>query len=330
MGKVQIAFACVPYDRVMAIMNGSIVPDGIDLNFMPLQAEEIFWRQLRHTEFDVSEVSLSSYIMARSGGDDRLIAIPVFTSRSFRHASIYINANKGINTPQDLRGKIIGVPEYQITAALWLRGLFQHEYGLHPREIIWRRAGVETPGRVEKVTLKLPEDIDYAPAPAGKSLSGMLETGEIDAMFTGRAPSCFDRRSPNVKRLFEDYLQVEKEYFQKTGLFPIMHTICIKREIYNKYPWVAMSLFKALKQAKDQALENLQNAVVLYSSLPWLLYEAERTREIMGEDWWPYGIEPNRKTVETMCQYSYEQGLSKKLMSVEDLFAPETFDEFKV
>ena len=269
-------------------------------------------------------------ILARSRGDERFVAIPVFTSRSFRHSCVFINTNKGIKTPQDLKGKVVGVPEYQITACLWIRGIFQHEYGVHPRDIVWRSGGEETPGRVEKLKITLPSDIDYGSIPADRTLSEMLDSGDLDAVFVARAPSCYDRRSPNVKRLFDDYIQVEKDYFNKTGIFPIMHTVCIRREIYNQYPWVAMSLYKALKAAKNQIVTNLQNTVALYATLPWLVYEAERTREIMGVDWWPYGIEPNRKTLEAMCQYSFEQGLSEKLVTVEDLFASETFDEFKI
>jgi 4,5-dihydroxyphthalate decarboxylase len=243
---------------------------------------------------------------------------------------VYVNTKKGIQKPEDLRGKTIGVPEYQMTAALWLRGLFQHEYGVHPRDVKWRSGGQETPGREEKLTLKLPPDIDYKPIPKDKTLSQMLDAGEIDAMFTALAPSCFVKGSPNVKRLWENYKDVEAEYYQKTGIFPIMHTIAIKRSVYKENPWVAQSLYKALVASKNVALKNLQLTGTLQAALPWLVPEVERTRKIMGDDWWPYGIEKNRKTIEAMCQYSYEQGLAEKLMKIEDLFAPETFTEFKI
>lgn len=330
MGKLRVSFACSPYDRLRAIMDGTVVPEGIDLNFIPLDVEETFWRQLRHNEFDASEMSLSSYTMARARGDDRFIAIPVFTSRFFRHSCVYINSQKGITTPQDLKGKIVGVPEYQMTAALWLRGIFQHEYGVHPKDIHWRSGGEETPGRVEKLKIKLPPDVGYQPIPMDRTLSDMLDKGEIDALFTARQPSCFLNGSPNVKRLFENYPEVEKDYYNKTGIFPIMHTICIKRDVYEQNPWIAMSLFKALKAAKDIVIQNFKRTEALFATLPWLVFEAERTRKIMGEDWWPYGIDENRKTIEALCEYSYEQGLSEKKMTIEELFAPETFDEFKV
>jgi 4,5-dihydroxyphthalate decarboxylase len=301
----------------------------VELNFLPLEIEETFWRQLRYQEFDGSEISFSSHILARSRGDERFIALPVFTSRIFRHAAVYINTGKGIQKPEDLKGKIVGVPEYQMTAALWLRGLFQHEYGVHPRDIKWRSGGLEMPGREEKLALKLPPDIDLAPIPRGKTLSQMLDAGEIDALFTASAPSSFTKGSPNVKRLWEEYKDVEGAYYRKTGIFPIMHAVALKRSVYKENPWVAQSLYKALLASKNVALKNLQLSGTLHVALPWLLPEVERTRKIMGDDWWPYGIDKNRKTIEAMCQYSYEQGLSEKLMKIEDLFAPETFTEFK-
>jgi 4,5-dihydroxyphthalate decarboxylase len=327
--KLKINFACSPYDRTRALLDGTVVPEGIDLNFIPLEVEETFFRQFRHGEFEVSEVSLSSYTLSRARGDNRFIAIPVFTSRFFRHSCVYINANKGIKTPQDLKGKIVGVPEYQMTAPLWLRGIFQHEYGVHPRDIHWRVGGLEEVGRIEKLKITLPSDVDCQPIPADKTISQMLETGEIDALFTARIPSTFFT-SRNVKRLFENYSEVEAEYFKKTGIFPIMHCIAIRRDVYDANPWIAMSLFKALQTAKDIVMKSFNNTSALYSTLPWQMSEVERTQAIMGEDWWPYGIAPNRKALEAICQYSYEQGLSEKLMTIEELFAKETFDMFKI
>ncbi|HSH71184.1 MAG TPA: hypothetical protein VK997_14780 [Deferrisomatales bacterium] len=330
MSRLRFTFACSAYDRMHALMDGTIVPEGMDFNFIPMEVEETFWRQLRHQEFDGCEMSLSSYTMTRSRGDDRFIAIPVFTSRFFRHSCVYVNAHSGIRKPEDLRGKTIGVPEYQMTAALWLRGIFQHEYGVHPREVHWRTGGEEVAGRVEKLKLQLPADVDCQPIPRDKTLSKMLDDGEIDGLFTARAPSCFARNSPNVARLFQDYAEVEKAYYRKTAIFPIMHCVVIKRAIYEANPWVAMSLYKACRTAKDSTLAKLQLSVALHATLPWLIPEVEQTKAIMGEDWWPYGVQENRKTLEALCQYSFEQGLSARLMGIEELFAPETFDEFKI
>jgi 4,5-dihydroxyphthalate decarboxylase len=330
MGKLRFTFACNTYDRVFALIDGTVIPEGMDFNFIPLEPEEIFWRQLKHQEWDASEMSLSSYIMARSRGDDSFIAIPVFPSRMFRHSSAYINTQKGITKPNDLRGKIIGVPEYQITAALWFRGMLQHEYGVHPRDMQWRSGGEETPGREEKINLQLPSDIDYQPIPKDKTLSQMLQIGEIDAIISARPPSCFTNGTPNINRLFVNYPETEREYYLKTGIFPIMHTVVIKRSVCEKNSWVAMALYKACQTSKDIMLQKLQKWVALYATLPWLVSEVERTKEIMGDDWWPYGIDKNRQTLETSCEYSFEQGLSTKRMTLEELFAPETFNEFKI
>jgi 4,5-dihydroxyphthalate decarboxylase len=328
---LPLSLSCPPYDRVVPLVYGQIAPEGISLHYIPLSVEEIFWRQLRHQEFDVSESSLSSYVMLRSRGDERFIGIPVFTSRLFRHSCVFINKHKGISRPQDLKGRLVGVPEYQITATVWLRGIFQDEYGVFPRDLLWRSGGEETPGRVEKIKLSLPQDIKLEPIPSDKTLSGMLDEGELDALFTARAPSCFEKGSPNVGRLFENFVEVEKAYFQKTGLFPIMHTVILKREVYRQNPWIASSLYKAFSQAKDMATKRYTETAALHVTLPWAHAEVERTREIMGDDWWPYGIEKNRKTLETFLRYHHEQGLSARKMNLEDLFAPETLDdEFKI
>lgn len=329
--RLPLTFACSPYDRIMPLADGRVIPEGIDLNFLSLGVEEVFWRQLRNQEFDVSESSLSSFVMLRSRGDERFIAIPIFTSRFFRHSCVFINTQKGIRRPQDLKGKIVGLPEYQITAVVWLRGIFQHDYGVSPRDVIWRSGGEETPGRVEKIKLNLSSDIDLEPVPPDKYLSKMLEDGELDALFTARAPSSFTRGSPNVARLFENYREVEEEYFKRTGIFPIMHTIILKRDMYEKNPWIAMSLFKAFSRAKELTIHSYGETAALHVTLPWIHPELEYIKKIMGEDWWPYGMRRNRKTLETFLAYHHEQGLSSRLMTVEELFAPETLDaEFKV
>jgi 4,5-dihydroxyphthalate decarboxylase len=328
---LELSFACPPYDRILPLAYGNIIPEGIRLNYMSLEVEEIFWRQLRNQEFDVSESSLSSYAMLRSRGDDRFIAIPVFTSRYFRHSCVFINMQKGIKEPQDLIGKTVGLPEYQITAVVWLRGIFQDEYGVLPEDVHWRSGGEETPGRKEKIALDLPQEIDLQPIPADKYLSQMLDEGELDGLFTARAPSCFTNGSPNVGRLFENYREVEEAYYQKTGIFPIMHTVILKREVYEKNPWIAVNLYKAFCQAKDMVMMGYFETAALRVTVPWLSGEVERLKNLFGEDWWPYGIEKSRKTLETFLRYHHEQGLSKRLMTVGELFAPETLDEeFKI
>lgn len=330
MSNLFLTLACPPYDRVHALMDGTVVPEGIDLNFLPMVVEEVFWRQLRYGEFDVSECSLSSYTMLRAKGDDRFIAIPVFTSRFFRHSCIFINTHKGIKRPEDLKGKTVGVPEYQMTASVWQRGILADEYGVYPRDISWRSGGQEEPGREDKIIMSLPPDVHHESIPADKTLAQMLDKGEIDALFCAFTPSCFKNGSPNVARLFPNYREVEEDYYKRTVIFPIMHTIVIRRKIYEAHRWVAMSLYKAFCKAKEIVLGNYSITSALYTTLPWMVDEVERSCNILGNDFWQYGIEPNRKTLETFLRYHYEQGLSNKRMTVEELFAPETMNVFKI
>lgn len=330
MARLLLSFACPPYDRILPLTSGEVVPEGIELNLLPLTSGEVFWRQLRHREFDVSECSLSSYVLLRSQGDDRFIAIPVFPSRCFRHSCVFINTHSNIRVPQDLKGKTVGVPEYEITAAVWLRGIFQDEYGVHPGDVVWRRGGQEMAGRVEKLEIRLPPDIRLEAIPPDRTLSQMLDDHELDALFTGRAPPSFLSGSPNVRRLFENYRDVEEHYYRKTGIFPIMHTIIIKHDICKRNPWVPMSLYKAFCKAKDTIVRRYSETTALHVTLPWLNEDVERTKKTMGEEWWPYGVDKNRKTLETFLRYHYDQGLSARTMAMEELFAAETLDEFKI
>lgn len=328
---LDLTLACPPYDRILPLVYKRVVPKGVRLNYLPMDVEEIFWRQLRNQEFDISESSLSSYTMLKSRGDERFIAIPVFTSRVFRHSNIVINTHKGIKSPEDLKGKIIGLPEYQITAVVWLRGILQDEYGVYPRDVHWRSGGQETPGRKEKIMLNLPPEIDLQPIPEDKNLSQMLDEGDLDAMISARDPLCLVNGSPNVARMFKNTRLVEEDYYRKTMIFPIMHTIIIKRDIYEKNPWIAVNLYKAFCEAKDLVLQNYLHREALFLTLPWAHEEVGRTQDVIGKDWWPYGVQKNRHTLETFLRYHHEQGLSGRLMAIEDLFAQETLDEeFKI
>ncbi|WP_300460719.1 hypothetical protein [Desulfobacula sp.] len=328
---ISLSCACPLYDRVWPLYSKQVVPTGISLHFLPLSVEEIFWRQARHAEFDVSECSFSTFTLLRSKGDERFIGIPVFTSRIFRHSSIYVNKNSGIKTPQDLKGKIVGLPEYQITAVVWQRGILQDEYGVSPKDILWRTGGEETPGRTEKVSIDLPAEIRIKSIPRGQTLSKMLDTGEIDALFSARIPSTCKLNGGNVTRLFENYQDVEEAYYKKTAIFPIMHIIVLKRDIYEKHPWIAVNLYRAFCNSKNMTMDEYSDTSALRVSLPGLVHEIERTRALMGDDWWPYGIQKNKKVLETFLRYHHEQGLSKRLMTINDLFAPETMDEeFKI
>lgn len=328
MPNLRLTLAVGDYDRTRPLLDGRIRPEGIDLVGLGLPVEEIFWRMARYEEFDASELSLSSYLLARARGDERFSALPVFPSRYFRHSCVFVHAASGIQEPADLRGKRVGVPEYQMTAPLWIRGFLADDYDVQPRDVSWYQGGLEQPGRIEKLKIALPPDVRVEPIPADRTLSQMLAAGEIDALLTARAPSTFDGQ--RVRRLFPDARAVERDYYRRTGIFPIMHTVVVRRPVLAQAPWVAQSLYKAFVEAKAIALDQLGKTAALTVSLPWLIQEYEQTRALMGEDYWPYGLEPNRATLEAATRYSYEQGLSVRQLSPDELFAPSTLSEYKV
>ncbi|GAX90379.1 4,5-dihydroxyphthalate decarboxylase [Effusibacillus lacus] len=330
MKKLRLSFGCWDYDRIRPLTDGTVPVKGIELNWLNMQVEETFWRMMRHQEFDVSELSLSSYLIAKDRGFPKFTAIPVFMSRSFRHSGIYINVNSGIKEPFDLRGKRVGIPEYQLTACLWIRGILQHEYGVRPSDMWWFTGGEETPGRIEKVALRLPPEINIQSIAPDQTLNEMLESGQLDVLIAPRAPSCFLKGSPNVKRLFPDYVSVEKEYYRKTGIFPIMHIVAIKDEILERDPWVAVNLYQAFVEAKQRVYDGFNQTAALKVTLPWLLAELEKTKQLMGNDFWPYGVKQNRQTLEAAISYSHEQGLVSRKLEVEDLFAKTTLEEFVI
>lgn len=330
MSKLRINLACGDYDRTRALREGVVKVEGIDLNYIALKPEEIFWRMFQHEEFNASELSMSGYMVERSRGVHRFTALPVFPSRMFRHSCIYVNSESGVKEPEDLKGKAVGVPEYHMTAALWVRGLLQHEYGVKPSDVIWRTGGQEQPGRKERIELRLPPEIVVEPLSEHETLNGMLETGEIPALISPRMPAAMTKNDPRVKRLFPNYRELEEQYYKKTRLFPIMHTVVVKESVWAENPWAVRSLYNAFREAKDLCLKEMAETGALKYSIPWLIPEIEREREIFGKDLWPYGLEANRHAIEKMMQFSYEQGLAEKILPVEELFARETWDDFKV
>lgn len=329
MSDLHLTLACEDYDRTRPLCDGTVKAEGIDLNYLVLPVEEIFWRMMKYEEFDASELSMGAFLVAAARGRRPFIAIPVFPSRTFRHRCIFIHTASGIKKPQDLRNKRIGVPEYTMTAAVWLRGLFQHEYGIGPQEIDWIQAGEEEPGRKDRVDFEVPSGVRLRTI-NDRTLNEMIESGELDAMMSPRMPTCFVKGSPNVRRLFQNYKEVEMEYFKKSGIFPIMHVIVIRKPVYDANPWVAQTLYKAFCEAKDLCLRELYDTNILRISLPWTAAEYEETRELMTADYWPYGLTPNRPNLETLHGYLYEQGLIKQKLNLDELFAPETLDSFKI
>jgi 4,5-dihydroxyphthalate decarboxylase len=330
MSRLKLSLACWGYDRVSALADGTIRPDGIDLNFQTLDVEETFFRMLRNREFDAAELSMSSYCVTLGRPDPGFVAIPVFPSRFFRHSCIFVSDKSGIREPKDLVGKRIGVPEYQMTAPVWIRGILQDEYGIDPSSVTYMTGGEEEPGRKEKLKLNLPAKFRLEPIGPGKTLSRMLADGEIDALHTARAPSTFYSEPGRVRRLFPNFVDVEKAYFANTGIFPIMHVVAIRRDVYQANRWVAQSLMKAFVEAQKRTYAELRVSASLKTMLPWQIAHVEDAIATLGDAWWPYGLARNRKVIETFLRYHHEQGLSPKLLAPEDLFAPETFAEFKI
>lgn len=329
MAKLPITVATWDYDRVRAILDGRVAIEGCDVNYIVTAPEETFFRAFTARQFDVAELSLSSYMIALSRGGCGYRAVPVFPSRAFRHSAIYVRSDRGISRPEDLRGRIVGVPEYQLTANLWVRGILADEYGVQPAQISWRRGGMEEPGRYEKLSVA-PSGVEIETIAADDTLSRMLREGRIDALIAPRAPSCFVERTSGVTRMFSDFRNEERAYFGKTGIFPIMHVLAIREELVNAHPWLATSVFKAFAEAKRLCMHELYEVTALKLTLPWVVAEAEATRAVMGEDFWPYGFEANRTTLSAAVRYSHEQDLSARRLSVEELFVPSTLEMSKI
>jgi 4,5-dihydroxyphthalate decarboxylase len=303
---MQLTLACGRYDRTQALIDERVRPEGVELNYLPLRPGETFWRQLNHEEFDASEMSLSSYTILRSEGDERFIALPVFPSRIFRHSALYLKQDSRIEKPQDLKGKRIGVGDYQMTAAVWVRGFLQHEYGVLPADIRW------VAGRPIRA-IRPPEGVHIELSTG--SLEDMLERGEIDALISVMLPR---QLGTGVRRLIPDFRNVEADYYRRTGIFPIMHTLVLKRGVYERHPWLAVSLYKAFCKSRDLARRALYDTDALTVSLPWVIDEIERSRDVV----WDYSIEGSRPTLEALLAYLDEQRLTQRRMQVAELFAP--------
>lgn len=307
------------YDRTAALHDGRIRPEGLEITWLPLNVEQIFWRMMQHREFDASELSMSGYLIRRARGVDDLVALPVFLSRCFRHSAIYLSTASGITKPEELAGCRIGVPEYQMTAAVWARGVLDDDYAVAASDVRWVQGGLEQPGRrpFEPVD---PPGIDITFAPAGKSLAGMLADGEIDALISPRVPSTFSDGSDRVTRLFSDSGQAERDYYQRTGVFPIMHLVAVSRRIVDANPWVPQTLTNAFVQAKKVADEALRDTTALPIQLPFLVEHVQQTVALMGDDFWSYGVDENRQTLEAYVRHAHAQGLLPEPIEVDDMF----------
>jgi 4,5-dihydroxyphthalate decarboxylase len=328
MSKLKLTLACWNYDRTRAIQDGSVQPDGIDINYLDLPVEETFFRMVRFREFDVAEMSLSSYTVSLHRDPQPFVAIPVFPSRFFRHSCIFVSAKSNIREPKDLIGKKIGVPEFQMTAPVWIRGILDEFHGVPVDSVTYYTGGEEEPGRPEKQSINLRPGIKVEAIPEGKTLSQMLADGEIDALHSARSPSTLD--GVRVLRLFPNYREIELDFYRKTKTFPIMHTIAIRREVYEANRWIAQSLFKAFQESQRRTYEDLTQTAALKAMVPWLTHDIEEAQREMGKDYWSYGFENNVHVLERFLRYHHECGLSPKLLKPEQLFAPETLEAFKI
>ncbi|MBI3375503.1 MAG: ABC transporter substrate-binding protein [Betaproteobacteria bacterium] len=328
MSRLELSVAIGDYDRTRALIDGIVRIDGVDSVCMTLSPEEIFFRAFRHAEFDVCELSLSSYLVKASRGDCPYVAVPVFLSRAFRHTSIYVRTDR-IRHPADLKGKRVGVPEYQLTAIVWARALLQDDFGVAPADMTWVRGGIDTPGRPEKVPLELPAGIRLEQAPEGETISAMLDRGELDAFIAPRPPSCAGRNS-NVGWLFADPATTARDYFRRTGIFPIMHVVGVRKSLAERHPWLPAAVFKAFEQAKAIALERLADTSASKVTLPFVEEQLAAARDLMGADFWSYGVAPNRRTLETFARHHHAQGLSKRLVNLDEMFHPATYETARI
>jgi len=328
MAKLNLSVAVGDYDRTRPLIDGSVQIDGVDPVFMTLSPEEIFFRAFRNAEFDICELSLSSFTLKTAQGDCPYVGVPAFVSRAFRHTSIYVRTDR-IRKPEDLKGRKVGLPEYQLTANVWARAILEDDYGVKPSDIHWIRAGIEEPGRPEKIKVKLPPGVRLEDGPEGSTISQLLADGEIDGFIAPRPPTLAGRH-PHIGWLFPDPTAAAKDYFKRTGIFPIMHATGVRRSLAEQHPWLPAAVLKAFEQSKALALAKLSDTAATKVTLPFVEEQLRGARELMGEDFWAYGIAPNRKALETFLTHHHRQGLSPRLVAVEELFHPSTHEGFKV
>lgn len=328
MAKLNLSVAVGPYDRTRALIDGSVQIDGVEATCMTLSPEEIFFRAFRHAEFDICELSLSSFTVKTAQGGGPYVGVPAFVSRAFRHTSVYVRTDR-IKRPEDLKGKRVGLPEYQLTANVWARAFLEDDYGVKPSDIQWVRGGIEDAGRPEKISIRLPDNVKIEDAPAGKSISALLAEGAIDGFMAPRPP-VLPKDTSNVGWLFPDPVAAAKDYYKRSGVFPIMHLVGVRRALAEAHPWLPGAVLKAFEQAKQRALALLSDTSATKVTLPFVEERLMEARALMGEDFWAYGLEPNRKTLEVFLKHHHAQGLSQRQVKPEELFHPGTLEAFKI
>jgi 4,5-dihydroxyphthalate decarboxylase len=329
MSKLQLSIAMGDYDRTRALLDGRVQIDGVDPVYMTLYPEEMFFRAMRGREFDICELSFSSYAVKTAQGDCPYVAVPVFLSRAFRHTSIYVRKDR-IKRPEDLKGQRVGVPEYQLSANVWARALLHDDYGVAPEDVTWVRGGIETPGRPEKIALKLPAGVRLENAPEGTTISALLDRGDLDGFMAPRPPASFALANPHIGWLFDDPTAVAKDYYRRTGIFPIMHVVGVRKTLADQHPWLPGAVFKAFTQAKSAALEALSDTSATKVTLPFVEEQLKAAREAMGDDFWSYGVPQNRRTIEAFLHHHHAQGLSVRRLAVEEIFHPGTYETYAI
>lgn len=329
MAKLQLSVAIGDYDRMRPLVDGAVQIDGVDPQYMLLEPEEIFFRAFRHADFDICELSMSSYCVKTAAGTSPYIAVPVFPSRAFRHTSVYVRTDR-IRSPADLKGKRVGLPEYQLTANVWVRMFLEEDHGIRPSDVTWVRGGYEQAGRVEKISLDLPADVRVESVGPEDTISGLLASGELDAVIGPRAPSCFERGHPHVGYLFPDPQSAGADWYRRTGMFPIMHTLGIRRTLADAHPWLPAAVMKAFGQSKALAMARLGDTSATKVTLPFVEEQLRAARTLMGEDFWSYGLEPNRHVLQRFLLRHHEEGLSSRPLQPEELFHPASLEAHKI
>ncbi len=325
---LSITMAGYKFNRVDALVDGRVKIEGCDTRFEVSKIGDMNTNVFSGPQTrDVTEIGLHPFMLAYANEGFRDYSLlPVFPLRLFRHKSIFIRTDRGIEKPEDLRGKTIATPGYSSTSLTWIRGIVQEEYGIKPEDVQWVTASKDSSasasGKVSRQERVLPEGVQISAGPPGKDESDLIESGEVDALFHAVEPRAYIEGHPEVTRLFPDYRSTERAYFAKTGIFPIMHAVAIKRDTFKQNPWLVEAVFNAYSQAKQLAYEYMAKAAWFNDSLPWYGQEFEETRALMGDNYYSYGIEPNRKTLEALFRYSYQQGLCSRELTIEELFDP--------
>ncbi len=327
MSDLPLTLSMCIYDRTRPLLDKRVRPQGIDLRMLTPSIEECIIGMLRHQRWDAAEMSLSAALIALERGDPAFTILPIFPSRCFRHSAVFVNASSGIDQPSDLKGKRVAVPAYaRLAAAVWVRGTLEDDWGVAPSDVTWVVPEPLPVGSADNIPVNLPANVKVEEVAPDPWIDHRLAEGEVDALVTARLPRAFVARDPRVRRLFNDHRRIEADYFERTGIFPPMHALVVRRELYEAEPWIGPSLFEAFVAAKRQGLADAYEIDVSRYSLGWWVSYWEEERSLLGEDPWTYGVVPNRHTIETFVDYCHRQGLLKRRLPLEEVFPTNSLD----